>query len=90
MNLNLHSCPCCKQGVTWVEVYSERFGEDLLFCRDEDTKATLIEAGAEPCGIYTLDELQVLVAQNRVKPLTTPELEKVHEIKRTFGPRIAE
>jgi hypothetical protein len=78
------------KGITWIEVHSERLGEDLLFCRDEDTKATLIEAGAEPWGIYTLNELQVLVAQNRIAPLSDDELRKVHQIKRTFGARIAE
>jgi hypothetical protein len=78
------------KGITWIEVYSERLGEDLLFCRDQDTKTTLIEAGAEPWSIYTLDELQILVAQNRIKPLTQAELRKVHNIKRTFGARIAE
>jgi hypothetical protein len=78
------------KGVTWIEVYSERLGEDLLFCRDEDTKTTLLEAGAEPWSVYTRAELQILVAQNRIKPLTQAELRKVHEIKRTFGARITE
>ena len=78
------------KGITWIEVYSERLGEDLLFCRDEDTKATLIEAGAEPWSVYTRAELQVLVAQNRVAPLSHAELRKVHDIKRTFGGRITE
>jgi hypothetical protein len=36
------------RGITWIEVYSERLGEDLLFCDDEDTKENLVEAGAEP------------------------------------------
>jgi len=58
------------KGITWIEVHSERLGEDLLFCRDEDTKTTLIEAGAEPWSVYTRAELQILVAQNRIKPLT--------------------
>ena len=78
------------KGITWIEVHSERLGEDLLFCRDEDTKTTLIEAGAEPWGIYTRSELQILVAQNRIKPLTQDELRKVQNIKRTFGARIVE
>jgi hypothetical protein len=78
------------KGVTWIEVHSERLGEELLFCRDEDTKTTLIEAGAEPWSVYTRDELQVLVAQNRVAPLSDDELRKIHEIKRTFGARITE
>ena len=50
----------------------------------------LIEAGAEPWSIYTLDELQVLVAQNRVAPLSDDELRRLHQIKRTFGARIVE
>jgi hypothetical protein len=78
------------KGITWIEVHSERLGEDLLFCRDEDTKASLVEAGADPWGIYTLDELRILVAQNRVAPLSDDELRKIHQIKRTFGARITE
>ena len=57
---------------------------------DEPTKTALVEAGAEPWSIYTRDELRILVAQNRVAPLSHAELRKVHEIKRTFGARIAE
>jgi hypothetical protein len=38
-------------------------------------------------SIYIRAELQILVAQNRVAPLTQAELRKVHEIKRTFGAR---
>jgi hypothetical protein len=49
-----------------------------------------VAAGAEPWSVYTRDELQILVAQNRIKPLTQAELRKVHEIKRTFGARITE
>jgi hypothetical protein len=45
--------------------------------------------GAEPWSIYTRDELLVLVAQNRKAPLSDEELRKLHEIKRTFGARIA-
>jgi hypothetical protein len=32
----------------FVMVYSERLGETVFFCEDEDTKAALLEAGAEP------------------------------------------
>ena len=78
------------KGVTWIEVYSERLGETIFFCQDEDTKVALVEAGAEPWSVYTRDELRILVAQNRIKPLTQAELRKVHDIKRTFGARIAE
>jgi hypothetical protein len=50
------------KGITWIELHSERLGEDLLFCRDEETKTTLIEAGAEPWNVYTRDELQSAIA----------------------------
>ena len=65
-------------------------GELLFFCQDEETKEILIGNGAEPWSVYTRDELQILVAQNRIKPLTQAELTKVHDIKRTFDARIAE
>jgi len=71
-------------------VFSEALGETVFFCQDEDTKAALVEAGAEPWSVYTRDELRVLVAQNRVAPLSHAELRKVHDIKRTFGGRITE
>ena len=74
----------------FVMVYSEALGETVFFCWDQDTKTTLIEAGAEPWSVYTRDELRILVAQNRIKPLTQAELRKVHDIKRTFGARITE
>jgi hypothetical protein len=44
--------------------------------------------GASPWSIYTKDELQTLCEQNRIAPLTTAELRKLHEIKRTFHGRI--
>jgi len=74
----------------FVLVDSHAVGELLFFCQDEDTKEALVEAGAEPWSVYTRAELQILTAQNRVEPLTQAELRKVHEIKRTFGARIAE
>jgi len=70
--------------------YSETLEETIFLCQGEDTKTTLIEAGAEPWSVYTRAELQILVARNRIMPLTQAELRKVHEIKRTFGARIAE
>ena len=77
-------------GLPFVKVYSEALGETIFFCEDEETKTALIEAGAEPWGIYTRSELQILVAQNRIKPLTQGELRKVHALKRSLGARIAE
>jgi hypothetical protein len=78
------------KGVTWTEVYSERLGDTIFFCQGEDTKEILIEAGAEPWSIYTRDELQILVAQNRVAPLSEDDLKKVHTLKRTFNASTAE
>ena len=72
----------------FVMVFSQILEETVFFCADEPTRAALIEAGAEQWSVYTKDELRVLVAQNRVAPLTATELRKVHEIKRTFHGRI--
>jgi hypothetical protein len=72
----------------FVIVFSQILGETILFCEDEDTKGTLVEAGADSWSIYTRDELQTLCVQNRVAPLTAAELRKVHEIKRAFDGRI--
>ena len=72
----------------FVMVYSEALEETVFFCEDEATKAALVEAGADEWSIYTKDELRVLVAQNRVAPLTPDELRKVHEIKQTVNARI--
>jgi hypothetical protein len=70
--------------------YSEALRETIFLCEDEKTKEALVEAGAESWDVYTRDELRILVAQNRLKPITQAELRKVHEIKRTFGARILE
>ena len=69
-------------------VYSNVLEETVFFCQDEQTRAALQEAGADPWSIYTRTELQTLVEQNRIAPLTRPELAKLHEIKRTFNARI--
>ena len=73
----------------FVMVFSQILEETIFFCEDEATKAALVDAGADECSIYTKDELRVLVAQNRIAPLSIVELRKVHEIKRTFHGRIA-
>jgi hypothetical protein len=72
----------------FVMVESQILEETVFFCEDEDTKAALIEAGASEWSIYTKDELRVLVAQNRVAPLSATELKQLHQIKRTFNARI--
>jgi hypothetical protein len=45
-------------------------------------------ATAQPWSIYTLDELRILVGQNRAKPFIPEELCKLHEIRKTFHGRI--
>jgi hypothetical protein len=72
----------------FVMVFSQGLGETIFFCEDEETKAALLEAGASAWSIYTRDELRILCEQNRIKPLGQAELQKVHEIKTTFGARI--
>jgi hypothetical protein len=73
----------------FVQVFSESLGETLFFARDEATRGALIEAGASEWSIYTKNELRILVAHNRIAPLSIAELRKLHEIKRTFHGRIA-
>jgi hypothetical protein len=73
----------------FLMVYSERLGETIFFCENEDTKDALVKAGAGPWSIYTRAELRHLVQQNRIAPLSSSELRKLHEIKRTFHRRIA-
>jgi hypothetical protein len=69
-------------------VYSKALEETIFFCQDEETKASLVEAGADSFSIYTKDELRILCEANRTAPLSPDELRKVHEIKRTFHGRI--
>ena len=76
------------KGRTWTEFYSERLGDTVFFCEDDKTRDALVEAGASQWSIYTKAELRTLVAQNRVKPFTDAELNKVHELKRTLNARI--
>ena len=74
----------------FVMVRSQAFdGEILFFCQDEQTKAALVAAGAEEWRIYKRDELQTLVAQNRIARLSQAELRKLHDIKKTFNARIS-
>src|SRR5438128_66218 len=44
------------KGITWIEVFSERIGETIFFCKDEETKAALVDAGASERSIYTKAE----------------------------------
>jgi hypothetical protein len=74
----------------FVMVHSQTLEETIFFAEDENTKATLIEAGVEEWSIYTRDELRILCEQNRIAPLTQAELAKLYEIKRTFWGTITE
>jgi len=76
------------RGTTWIEVYSERIAETIFFCEDEETREALMKAGASEWSIYTTSELRQLVQQNRIAPLSSTKLRKLHEIKRTFNGRI--
>jgi len=73
----------------FVMLYSQTLGETIFFAQDDDTKAALVEAGADQWSIYTRSELQILCEANRIAPLSPDELLKIHEIKRTFNGRIA-
>ena len=75
-------------GLPFVMRFSQALGETIFFCKDEHTKSALIEADASEWNIYTCDELQILMAQNRIAPLTLSELNLLHEFKRTFNARI--
>ena len=70
-------------------VYSKTLEQTIFFAEDEDTKAALIEAGADSFAIYTKAELRVLVAQNRIAPLSADELLRFHSARRLFNGRIA-
>jgi hypothetical protein len=74
----------CLLSTSFVMVYSEALGETIFFAEDEDTKETLIEAGADSFAIYTRDELRILCEANRIAPLTRAELATLNAIKRTF------
>ena len=73
----------------FVMVYSKALEETIFFCQDEDTKAPLVEAGAEPWSVYTRDELRILCEANRVAPISESELRKLYEIKKTFNARFS-
>jgi len=72
----------------FVMVCSKALEETVFFCQDEQTKAALEESGADSFSIYTKAELQVLCEQNRIAPLSSAELRKLHDINRTFNARI--
>ena len=74
----------------FLMVHSLTLGDTIFFCEDEDTGTTLKEAGASAWNVYTRNELRILVAQNRIAPLTVSELNLLRAFKRAFNARIAE
>ena len=68
----------------FVMVESHALSQTIFFCKDEHTKAALIQAGAEEWTIYTNRELKILVGHNRTKPLTAADLRRLSEAKRRF------
>jgi hypothetical protein len=73
----------------FVMAYSKALEETIFFCEDEDTKAALVEAGADEDSIYTRAELQILIEHNRARPFIPDELLRIHAAKRMFNGRIA-
>jgi hypothetical protein len=71
-------------------VYSRTLEENVFFCEDQETKAALIEAGADEWSIYTRSELQILIENNRVKPFLPDELCKLLGIKKKFRAKLHE
>src|SRR5262245_44185171 len=67
---------------SFVMVHSVALGQTIFLCDDEDTGATLKEAGASPWNLYTRNELRILMAQNRIAPLIVSELNLLHAFKR--------
>src|SRR5262249_19538209 len=78
----------CMLSWPFVMIDSEALGETIFLAEDEDTRAALVEAGADPSSIYTRVELQILIAHNRVRPFTPHELLRLHQARRTFNGRI--
>jgi len=72
----------------FVTVYSELLSETIFFCEDENIRAALIKAGAEPFSIYARDELQILVEHNRARPFIPDELIRLHRARGRFSARI--
>ena len=75
----------CLLQLPFVMVESETLQGTIFFCKEEATKAALVEAGADEWRIYTADELRALAAHNHTAPFTPDELRKLHEAKRQFN-----
>jgi hypothetical protein len=74
----------------FVMARSGTLKETIFFCRDDDTRNCLIEAGAPPCCVYRLAELRTLLECHREAPLSVDELLRIHRARRLFNGTIAE
>ena len=45
------------RGLSWIEVYSERVGQTLIFCEDDATRGALVEAGVFESSILHKDRI---------------------------------
>ena len=66
---------------TFLIVESRVLNEIVFFVPDDETKRLLVASGAEPGGVYTRSELELLV-NNRV---SAQELRLTHQAKRQFN-----
>ena len=73
----------------FVMVYSKALGEMIFVCEDDDTRETLIDAGAQDV-IYTRDQLRILIEHNRARPFVPDELIRLHDAKKLFNAKINE
>jgi len=74
--------------LSFCVAYSKTLSETIFLCEDEDTKAGLVAAGAQPGSIYTRPEVQILVNHHRAKPFIPDELPRIHQAKKIFKARI--
>jgi hypothetical protein len=66
--------------LTFLTVQSEVLGEIVFFVPDDETRAKLIAAGAEPGSVYTHSELALLVKCR----VSADELRRIHKAKQYF------
>jgi hypothetical protein len=67
--------------LNFMVVRSRVLSAVVFFTSDEETKESLVAAGADPRGIYTRAELRVLVHRK----ITPQELRLVHAAKQWFN-----
>jgi len=68
----------------------EALGRTIYFARSDSVKEELVRTQAlSPSQIYTMKELEILVAYNRTQPFTKAELETLDRLKRIFGATIS-